>query len=260
LFLKELFKGFKSLLSLLTTIPVGRESIEYATKHFYLIPIIGLIEGSIVSLSLYLLYIVGLNITVISAMYPLIHLLITGGIHLDGYADYSDVLGSHRCCEEAVKILKDSRRGTFAIISITLNILISFISIHLLLQGYLHSIEEFLLRIILVYIISVEAMYITAFFGKIEPYNGLGKGFVLNAKLPINIARNTFLFLAIYLVLSIISYKNILTLITILVLSLFTSIVIAIDANKRLGFVNGDVMGFTFEIVKLITMVLITCM
>jgi adenosylcobinamide-GDP ribazoletransferase len=116
------------------------------------------------------------------------------------------------------------------------------------------------LRIIPVYIISVEAMYITAFFGKIEPYNGLGKGFVLNAKLPINIARNTFLFLAIYLVLSIISYKNILTLITILVLSLFTSIVIAIDANKRLGFVNGDVMGFTFEIVKLITMVLITCM
>ena len=46
----------------------------------------------------------------------LLPVLITGGIHLDGYADTCDALASHADMEEKQKILKDPHIGTFAVI------------------------------------------------------------------------------------------------------------------------------------------------
>ena len=43
----------------------------------------------------------------------LIPVLATGGIHLDGYADTWDALGSHAAPEEKQRILKDPRMGAF---------------------------------------------------------------------------------------------------------------------------------------------------
>ena len=43
----------------------------------------------------------------------LIPVLVTGGIHLDGYADTWDALGSHAAPEEKQRILKDPRMGAF---------------------------------------------------------------------------------------------------------------------------------------------------
>ena len=45
-----------------------------------------------------------------------IPVLITGGIHLDGYADTSDALGSYGSPEKKREILKDPRCGAFAVI------------------------------------------------------------------------------------------------------------------------------------------------
>lgn len=46
----------------------------------------------------------------------LIPVLITGGIHLDGYADTCDALASHAGIEKRQQILKDPRLGAFAVI------------------------------------------------------------------------------------------------------------------------------------------------
>lgn len=46
----------------------------------------------------------------------LIPVLVTGGFHLDGYADTADALCSHATPERKREILKDSRCGAFAII------------------------------------------------------------------------------------------------------------------------------------------------
>ena len=43
----------------------------------------------------------------------LIPVLVTGGIHLDGYADTWDALGSHAAPEKKQEILKDPRMGAF---------------------------------------------------------------------------------------------------------------------------------------------------
>nr|MCR5774615.1 adenosylcobinamide-GDP ribazoletransferase [Lachnospiraceae bacterium] len=59
-----------------------------------------------------------------------IPVLITGGIHLDGYMDMSDALYSYKAPEERLKILKDPHIGAFAVISVITLVLICFGAVH----------------------------------------------------------------------------------------------------------------------------------
>lgn len=256
--LRNIINGLKSLIALLTNIPVNANSIECAAHHFYLVPIIGAIEGIIVSLVTWVLYIIRIENVIISVLYPFFHLLVTGGIHLDGYADYSDVIGSHRTGEPAIKILKDPRKGTFAIVSTTLNLITSSTSMHLLLK-LKDSTQPFPLWLILIYILSAESMYITSFFGIEEPYEGLGKKFVSSAKISTNLVKNAIVMVLTYLPVLTLIYTEIHVAFTITLVTIAASITVAIDARRRLGFVNGDVMGFSYELTRVICMVLTAC-
>ena len=51
-----------------------------------------------------------------AAGFTLIPLLITGGIHMDGFLDTTDALSSYQTREKKLEILKDSHTGAFAII------------------------------------------------------------------------------------------------------------------------------------------------
>lgn len=47
----------------------------------------------------------------------LIPVIITGGIHMDGYLDTMDALSSHQTAEDKLRILKDPHTGAFAVIA-----------------------------------------------------------------------------------------------------------------------------------------------
>ena len=53
--------------------------------------------------------------------------LITGGIHLDGFCDTLDALGSRQPQERKLEILKDSNSGAFAVIGCGLYFLLTFV-------------------------------------------------------------------------------------------------------------------------------------
>lgn len=53
-------------------------------------------------------------------------LLLTGGIHMDGYMDTIDALASHRPRERKLEILKDSACGAFAVLYAGIYLLLSF--------------------------------------------------------------------------------------------------------------------------------------
>ena len=56
----------------------------------------------------------------------LLPLLITGGIHLDGFCDTSDALASHQSKEKKLEILKDPHIGAFGAISLCTYLLLYF--------------------------------------------------------------------------------------------------------------------------------------
>ncbi|MEM1898406.1 MAG: adenosylcobinamide-GDP ribazoletransferase [Sulfolobales archaeon] len=246
------FRQIKALLSLLTRIPLRGQSIEEAAKVFYLVPLVGIIEGAIVVVVLVLPLWLNIDSTLISALSLLTHTLITGGIHIDGLADYSDVIGSLKRGDRALEVLKDPRKGSFAIIAISLRMIIGLVSLSTLISTVRLKVIPTILTL---YIASAEAMFITCYFGNEEPYEGIAKHFSKHSKNRVCLIRNFLCYAALSaltVVLSGVRYITIIILLTPIVIGFLVSY----DANRRLGFVNGDVLGFSYELVNTSTLLL----
>lgn len=98
------------------------KNMRYSMCFF---PCVGLITGLAVYIWCIITKALGLNDIMTTVGYVLIPLLITGGIHLDGFIDTKDALNSYKSKEEKLLILKDSHIGAFALICTIIYILLS---------------------------------------------------------------------------------------------------------------------------------------
>ncbi|PUA33989.1 MAG: hypothetical protein B7O98_00830 [Zestosphaera tikiterensis] len=244
-------RGVRSLLSFLTTIPTGEGDIEAGAKVFYLVPLIGLFEGGVVGLVLNVLSVFELPTDMIAILCLVTHIAITGGIHMDGYCDYLDVIGSHKRGEEALKIMKDPRRGTFSVVILTLSLMANYISLNKLVAL---GVPELTLILIFVYVSAAESMYIIAVIGKEEPYMGLGHMFSKYAKSFKNVAINATLYSSVAFLLTVSYAKIFPQILTVLTLTIIVCLFSYRDSKHRLGFVTGDVMGFTYELLRTLSL------
>ena len=80
-------------------------------------PLIGAVIGALLWLWYWLCGIAGFGVMLQAAVAVLIPVLVTGGIHLDGFLDTSDALSSWQTTERRLEILKDPHTGAFAIIA-----------------------------------------------------------------------------------------------------------------------------------------------
>ena len=87
----------------------NEKNMRYAMCAF---PLIGLVCGGLWCLC----GVLPLPDMARSAAFCLVPVAVTGGIHLDGYADTSDALSSYGDREKKLEILKDSHCGAFAVI------------------------------------------------------------------------------------------------------------------------------------------------
>lgn len=90
-----------------------KERMKYAMCFF---PVIGAVIGGCMLLWQKVGMSITGNETFFTAVFILIPILITGGIHMDGFLDTSDALSSYKPMEQKLEILKDSHAGAFAII------------------------------------------------------------------------------------------------------------------------------------------------
>ena len=114
----RLLKSLGIAISTYSVIPVPRFDWSDENMRFSLcfLPVVGIIEG--LSLFLWLLFCCCADIgnVLFAAGATLIPLLLTGGIHMDGYCDSVDALSSRRDREKMLEILKDPHTGAFAVI------------------------------------------------------------------------------------------------------------------------------------------------
>lgn len=117
-------KSFRIALSFLTTLPL-RYKGEWDERAFsqatIFYPLVGMLIGGIVAAVLWLFVHVNLFFAAFAAV--LTPILLTGGMHLDGFMDMCDGLLASRGPERALEIMKDSRVGSFAVIGIVLLLL-----------------------------------------------------------------------------------------------------------------------------------------
>ena len=104
--------------STFSRIPVPRvewneKSLRWAVCFF---PLVGVVVGIVELLWFQLAAFLGLPELLRGGIAAAIPILLTGGIHLDGFCDTADALASHQPRERMLEILKDSNAGAFAVI------------------------------------------------------------------------------------------------------------------------------------------------
>ena len=115
-------KNFLQAFSFLTILPVGHVSLSEGkelAKSMSFFPLVGLIIGFILALGYYLFSFLFPEALVLWLTIGLLALL-TRGLHLDGFADTMDGLGSGGPREKILEVMRDSRIGAFGVISLIL--------------------------------------------------------------------------------------------------------------------------------------------
>lgn len=122
--MSKVWNSFKIAFAMYSRIPMPmaewtEENISYAMCFF---PWIGMVIGA-VSYGIFYLKSLACEQGILlddlfwTALLVLTPILITGGIHMDGFLDTQDALSSYQPKEKRLEILKDSHAGAFAIIS-----------------------------------------------------------------------------------------------------------------------------------------------
>ena len=118
--MKSCIHGFFLSLQFLTRIPVRRsfdvhdQSMKWALRFF---PVAGLLAGLVIAIP-YLLFQSFLPAYILALLAVSLWVYITGGLHLDGWMDVADAVGSNASLERKYEIMKDSRVGSFAVLAV----------------------------------------------------------------------------------------------------------------------------------------------
>lgn len=129
MFVRQLWNSFKIALSMYSKVPMPHsdwteENMRYAMCFF---PLVGMITGVLTLFWHYFADIISLRGTAFSAIILLlIPMVVSGGIHFDGFVDTSDALSSYQPQEKRLEILKDPRTGAFGVIYAILYFLIYY--------------------------------------------------------------------------------------------------------------------------------------
>lgn len=116
--MKKIFNSFKTAFAMFSRIPMpqadwSEENMRYMLCFF---PWIGIVIGILTILLTNLMTNAGFNDTFSGAAAALLTVLITGGIHADGFIDTCDALSSWQERERRLEILKDPHVGAFGVI------------------------------------------------------------------------------------------------------------------------------------------------
>lgn len=113
----NVIQSFVIAISMYSKIPMpgvewNKENMRYAMCFF---PIVGVVIGIVTYLAGLVMFHLSVGPVFRGSVFTLIPLLISGGIHMDGFMDTMDALASYGDQEKKLEILKDSHAGAFAI-------------------------------------------------------------------------------------------------------------------------------------------------
>ena len=105
--------------AMFSRIPMPRVEWKKENMRYMLcaLPLVGAAIGLALTLWVWVCLRLKIGQTLFAAGIALIPLLLSGGIHMDGFCDTADALSSHQPAERKREILKDSHAGAFAVIS-----------------------------------------------------------------------------------------------------------------------------------------------
>ena len=243
--MKSLYYALNMAISMFTIIPLPKyEWDESSARHtMKLYPFIGLIIGGLWYVAALLLTALQVTETLTASILLAIPFLLTGFLHLDGFMDVCDALLSRRSQEEKIRILKDSRVGAFAVISLVLLLICQFSALQTLLthqQSFLFFILiPIISRSLVGYFLITKETISESYLGKLFK-QGTGRLDLLILSLIYFIT-----FLGSYLLVGILG-------IAVPLFMGIAALLLVRNTQKQLGGFNGDVAGYILVLCEFI--------
>jgi adenosylcobinamide-GDP ribazoletransferase len=173
--------------------------------------------------------------TVVAILLIVLLVLVTGGLHLDGFSDTIDGLRSGKNREESLRIMRDSRVGAFGVIGVTCLLILKFTLI-------VEIPEKILDRSLLLMTTLGRWSMVQALYGSVyaRAEGGLAKPFVEGIRIKEYLISTI---LALVLAASLFGLCGLL----ILGVNGLLGYGIRRYFHRRLGGITGDVLGATGE-------------
>lgn len=104
--------------SMYSKIPMPRIEWNKGNMRFSMcfFPFVGVVTGALILGWFKLSSLIGIGNLLSAIIFFAIPIVVTGGIHMDGFLDTIDAISSYQTMERRLEILKDSNSGAFAII------------------------------------------------------------------------------------------------------------------------------------------------
>lgn len=173
---------------------------------------------------------------------PVIPVILTGGIHMDGFLDVTDARSSHQPAEKKLEILKDPHTGAFAIIGCCVYMLLYI--------GFFSELtEKQLLPYAGIFVMTRAFSAISVVLFKKAKSSGLAAAFSSQAQKKAVALTMVFWIVAAFL--WIIITGGILEGITVLVMTMAVFFYYRFMSYKEFGGITGDLAGWFLQICEL---------
>ena len=247
--MKLFFQNLAVAFAMYSKIPMphfewNEKNMKYSMCFF---PLIGAVIGGIM-IGLYcLLNMLALPASAKAAIFVIVPVIISGGLHVDGLLDTSDAISSFQTMERRLEILKDTHAGAFAIIIGVLYFIVDF--------GFKFDLS---LRVVLViacgYMVSrgLSAFAVVSFRKAGTKSEGLVKTFSKNsAKSVVRVVSLIYVLVGCGLML----YVNLTVGICAIIATAIAFVYYRIMAYKRFGGINGDLAGYFTQVCELLILI-----
>ncbi|MBP2242413.1 adenosylcobinamide-GDP ribazoletransferase [Cytobacillus eiseniae] len=246
--IKGLFINFQFFTSIPipVALPMDKSHLEKAIKTF---PLLGIVQGGIYAFLFYAF----LHWTPFSALTAalvlwLSSIILTGGIHLDGWMDASDAFFSYQDREKRLEIMKDPRTGAFGVLSVIVLLAMKFFLIYEITQ-MIHP--STYLYIALIPFFSKMVMGVLLLKVKAAKKEGLGTLFK-NAS-----NERTLIVYPVYIILLFAAAgiwwnQVLLGIIIFMIVSVFALLIVQRKIISWFGGLTGDVLGASVEGMELL--------
>lgn len=231
-------KRFLIALQFLTVLPIKIKS-EIAKEDFsrslLYFPVVGMLIGLVLS-GVALLCGVLPN-PVVAVLILIISIVITGGIHLDGFADTCDGFYGPRPKEKILEIMRDSRVGTMGVVGVVCLLLLKFTLIVSIPQNVLWK------TLITMTVFARWSQILACCTSDYAREEGKARYFVEYASKTELLVGSIF---TVVLFLLLMKFKGVI----LLVLSSFPVLLFINYVKKKLGGMTGDTIGAISEIAE----------
>ncbi len=239
-------KQFLIALQFLTILPINiRSEIkerDFGSSLLYF-PVIGILIGLVLSTAVFL---VGLlpNL-VVGVIILIISIVITGGIHLDGFADTCDGFYGSKPKDKILEIMRDSRVGTMGVVGVVCLLLLKFTLIVSIPREMLWKV------LIMMAVFARWSQVLACYMSEYARKEGKAKYFIEHAgkkELFMGILLTSGLFFLLMQIKGIILF----------LISMFPILLFINCIKRKIGGMTGDTIGSVSEIAEVL--ILLFCL